>query len=65
MHNVHPDCGPPDLRQESTEEIYLIEIFLNTTDRQLGCTFKADNPARCQSKFLDYFKGAIRPLCRR
>jgi len=50
--------------QDTSEAIYLIEVFVGSTDRDLKATFKADSMARCP-RFSEIFKEALRPLCRR
>ena len=50
--------------QDTSEGIYLIEVFVGTKDRDLKATFKADSTARVP-RFLEMFKEALRPLCRR
>jgi hypothetical protein len=49
--------------QDTYEGIYLIEVFVGSSDRELKATFKADSAARVP-RFVEVFKETLRPLCR-
>jgi len=50
--------------QDTSEGIYLIEVFVGSKDRDLKATFKADSAARVP-RLVEVFKETLRPLCRR
>lgn len=50
--------------QDTYEGIYLIEVFVGSKNRELKATFKADAQLRVP-RFVEMFKEALRPLCRR
>lgn len=62
-----PHCAcaiAAECTQDTYEGVYLIEVFVGTADRELKATFKADAVARVP-RFVEVFKEALRPLCRR